>query len=90
MGLLIREVVGWVLVGLGLVLVGFVLYLASIRSVIEAMALSLPATIVFRSGIGLVKLATAARIASMLPVDDSTTHSSSMRHHATGTSGRHS
>lgn len=66
MGLLLREIVGWLLTAAGLVLVGFVLYMAWNRAVIEAMALSLPATVVFRAGVGLVKLAAAGRIAASL------------------------
>ncbi len=66
MWLLIRELVGWVLVVFGIVLIWFVLNLALERSVLEAAALSLPATVVFRSGIGFVRLATAGRIAVRL------------------------
>lgn len=64
MGLYVREVIGWLLVGLGLTLIGFVLFLALRRDVLEALAVSLPATVVFRAGIALVRLATAARLAS--------------------------
>jgi hypothetical protein len=70
MGLLIREVIGWLLTILGLVLIGFVLHLALNRSVIEAMALSLPGVIVFRAGISLVKIAAAGRIAASLTRDE--------------------
>jgi hypothetical protein len=63
-GLWIREIVGWVLVVVGLILIGFVLNLALNRQMIEAVALSLPGTIVFRAGIGLVKVAAAGRIAA--------------------------
>lgn len=70
MQLLIREVIGWVLVASGLVLIGFVLHLALNRSVFEAMALSLPGTIVFRAGISLVKITSAGRIASRLAEDE--------------------
>jgi hypothetical protein len=70
MGLLIREIVGWVVVVVGLILVGFVLQLALNRSVLEALALSLPATIVFRAGVGLVKLAAAGRMAAAINKDE--------------------
>jgi hypothetical protein len=63
-GLWIREIIGWVLVTVGLILIGFVLNLALNRAVIEAAALSLPGTIVFRAGISLVKVAAAGRIAA--------------------------
>ena len=66
MGILIREIVGWLLVVLGLVLIGFVLVMAVHRQVLEALALSLPGTIVFRAGMSMVRLTTAARIASQL------------------------
>ncbi len=66
MRMLIREIIGWVLVLTGLALIGFVLHLALNRSVIEAVALSLPSTVVFRAGISLVKLAAAGRIAARL------------------------
>lgn len=64
MGLLVREIVGWVFVVLGLVLVGFVLHLALSRCVVEGLVVTLPAVVVFRSGIGLVRIATAGRIAA--------------------------
>lgn len=62
----IREFVGWVLVLLGLCLIGIDFMLALNRNVIEALALALPSVIVFRSGIGLVRISMAARIALRL------------------------
>lgn len=59
----IKEIIGWVIAALGMCLILVVLYLATNRMVFEAMALSLPSLIVFRAGIGLVRLATAGRIA---------------------------
>jgi len=61
-----REFLGWIIVLVGLALITMVLLLALDRSVFEALALSLPAAIVFRSGIGLVRMSTAARIALAL------------------------
>lgn len=61
-----REIVGWIITVLGLVLIGIVVLLAVNRMVFEAMALSLPSVIVFRAGIGLVRIAAAGRIASGL------------------------
>ena len=61
-----REFLGWVLALIGLALVAVVLLLALNRSVFEALALSFPSVIVFRSGIGLVRMSTAARIAMKL------------------------
>lgn len=69
-GLWIREIIGWVLVAVGLILIGFVLNLAINRAVIEAAALSLPGTIVFRAGISLVKISAAGRIAARVSDDD--------------------
>ncbi len=66
----LREVVGWGLTILGLALVGIVLILALNRQVFEAMALSLPSVIVFRAGIGLVRLNAAGRIAEKLSQAD--------------------
>lgn len=62
----IREFIGWLLVLIGLGLIGGVVLFAFRRSVLEAMALSLPATIVFRSGIGLVRMSAATRVATRL------------------------
>lgn len=61
-----REFLGWLIALVGLALIGVVLILALNRNVFEAMAVSLPAAIVFRAGIGLVRMAAAARIATKL------------------------
>ena len=61
-----REFMGWLIALVGLALIGVVLILALNRSVFEAMALSFPAAIVFRAGIGLVRMTTASRIAAKL------------------------
>ena len=61
-----REFLGWIIVLIGLALIVMVLLLAMDRSVFEALALSFPAAIVFRAGIGLVRMSTAARIAMNL------------------------
>jgi hypothetical protein len=61
-----RELMGWLIALIGLALVGVVMVLALNRNVFEAMAISIPATIVFRAGIGLVKMSAAARIATRL------------------------
>lgn len=66
MGLLIREIIGWVFVGLGLLLVAVLFVMATNRQVIEAAALSIPATVIFRGGLGLVRLASAGRIATAI------------------------
>ncbi len=69
MWILIREFIGWIIVLLGLALIGLLVALAMKRNVLEAMALSLPAVIVFRSGIGLVRMSAASRIAMRLSQD---------------------
>lgn len=62
----IREFIGWVLVLVGLALIALLVLLAINRNMIEALALSIPATVVFRAGIGLVRMSAAARIATRL------------------------
>ena len=59
----ITEFIGWILTLVGLALTGVLIYLAVNRYVFEAMALSLPSVIIFRAGIGLVRMATAGRTA---------------------------
>jgi len=59
----IPDVIGWVLTLVGLALVAIVVYLAMNRYVFEAMALSLPSVVVFRGGLGLIRMAMAGRIA---------------------------
>jgi hypothetical protein len=61
-----REFLGWLITFVGLALIAVVLLLALDRAVFEALALSLPSAIVFRAGIGLVRMSTAARIALKL------------------------
>lgn len=58
-----REFLGAVIMLIGLGLVAVVLLLALNRQVFEAGALALPSVVVFRSGVGLLRMATAARIA---------------------------
>ena len=65
----IRESIGWLITLIGLGLIGVVLVLAVNRNVFEAMALALPATIVFRAGIGLVRMSAAARVATRLTAE---------------------
>ena len=72
MRLFVREIVGWIFVVLGLVLVGFVLYLSLSRRVVEGLIVALPAMVVFRSGIALVRIAIAGRIAAWSEEDRTT------------------
>ena len=71
----VTEFLGWALAALGLLLVFLVVYLALNRYVFEAMALSLPSVIVFRAGIGLVRMAAAGRIAAGIVERDSASES---------------
>ena len=67
--LLFREIFGWTLILVGMILIWFVFSLAINRQVLEAGALSFPSIIVFRSGIGFVRMTTAGRIAKQLAAD---------------------
>lgn len=66
MWLLFREILGWVLVLAGSAMIVLVCQLALERSVLEAIAITVPATIVFRAGIGFLRITTAARLAKKL------------------------
>lgn len=66
MGNLIREIIGWIIMIVGLLLIGLLVVLALNRNVFEAMALSFPAAIVFRAGIGLIRMSAASRVATRL------------------------
>ena len=65
-----NEVLGILLMLIGLALIGFLLLLALNRSIFEAAVLSFPAVIVFRAGVGLLRMGTAARIAMKLHESD--------------------
>jgi uncharacterized membrane protein len=65
-----REILGIVLMLIGLALIGILVMLALNRQIFEALAVSFPAAIVFRAGVGLFRLATAARIAIKLNAAD--------------------
>jgi len=61
-----REFLAIVLMLIGLALIGFVFMLALNGKIFEALACSFPSAIVFRAGVGLFRMATAARIALKL------------------------
>ena len=65
MFMMIREITGWALLLFGLFLIWQMLAFVAgpERKILEAVALSIPATIVFRSGVGFLRLTTAAKIA---------------------------
>ncbi len=58
----IREVVGWLLVVFGLYLVGLALSYVSDRQLVEGAVVVSASFLVFRGGIHLVKVSTAAHI----------------------------
>lgn len=60
------ELLGIVFMLIGLALIGFLLVLALNRAIFEAAALSFPAAIVFRAGVGLFRMGIATRIAMKL------------------------
>ena len=61
-----NELLGIVFMLIGLALIGVLLILALNRAIFEAAALSFPAAIVFRAGVGLFRMGSAARIAMKL------------------------
>lgn len=63
---LVLEIVGWTLTAIGLILLLLVVRFAANRAILEAFAIAFPSAIVFRAGIGLVRLASASRIAQQL------------------------
>ena len=65
-----REFLAIVLMVIGFCLIGYVFAFASKRMVVEAAIFSFPAAIVFRAGVGLFRMATAARIALKLQEAD--------------------
>ena len=58
----IREIAGWLLLFLGLGLVGLSLSFLGDRQVVEAGVAVVAATLIFRGGILLIRVSTAARI----------------------------
>ena len=62
MGFWIRELLGWVLLLLGLALMREAILFVTSRQVVEGATLALMGIIVFRAGIHLLKVAVAARI----------------------------
>ena len=61
-----QQILGVVFMLIGLALIGWVLIFALNRGIIEAAILSFPAAVVFRAGVGLFRMSTAARIALKL------------------------
>ena len=61
LGLLLRELVGWLLVGLGLNVFRLSLNYLDQRQVIEGLIATVVGLLIFRGGLQLVKVAVAAR-----------------------------
>lgn len=66
-----REILGWLITVLGLAMTGLLVWLALNRMIFEAMALSLPSILVFRGGLGLVRMGWASRLAWQLADEES-------------------
>ena len=67
----VRELLGWllVLIGLGLFYVCFAMLMMPSPRIFEAPTLSIIGIVVFRGGIHLLKVAVAARLAMATPVE---------------------
>jgi len=65
-----NELLGIVFMLIGLGLIWLLLTWALDRHIFEAAVLSFPATIIFRSGVGLFRMGTATRIAMKLHQSD--------------------
>lgn len=65
-----NELLGIVFMLLGLAMMGVLVWLALHRAIFESVALSFPAAIVFRAGVGLFRMGTATRIAMKLHESD--------------------
>ncbi len=69
MRMILYELTGWALTLFGICLIVLIYFWVLDRQIFGAMALSLPSLIVFRAGIGLIRLAIAARMAKSLSSD---------------------
>lgn len=63
---LVNDILGWGLMILGIVLILIMITSATNKLILLSMALSIPATIVFRSGVGFLRMSTAYRLARKL------------------------
>ena len=60
---IVNEILGWGLLVLGIVLILIMINSAANRGILLSMALSIPATVVFRSGVGFLRMNAAYRMA---------------------------
>lgn len=63
---IVNDILGWGLLLLGLLLILVMINSAANRQILLSMALSIPSTIVFRSGVGFLRMNAAYRMAQKI------------------------
>lgn len=63
---IVNEILGWGLLVLGLLLILVMINSAANRGILLSMALSIPATVVFRAGVGFLRMNAAYRMANRI------------------------
>ena len=67
---LVNDILGWALLILGVILILTMINSAANRQILLSMALSIPSTIVFRAGVGFLKMNAAYRMAQKIEKDE--------------------
>ncbi|MEE2642193.1 MAG: hypothetical protein VX768_16305 [Planctomycetota bacterium] len=67
---LVNDILGWALLILGVILILTMISSAANRQILLSMALSIPSTIVFRAGVGFLKMNAAYRMAQKIEKDE--------------------
>ena len=67
---LVNDILGWALLILGVILILTMINIAANRQILLSMALSIPSTIVFRAGVGFLKMNAAYRMAQKIEKDE--------------------
>lgn len=62
----VNEILGWVLLVFGIYLIMTMISSAANRQILLSMALSIPSTIVFRAGVGFLRMNSAFRMAQKI------------------------